>query len=152
MGRKRPSNMMSEKAQVEMYDRTGNMPLAWFVSAEQLLAAARILRKKRDSYDPSGGTVGKPVPDEGKILFAELMLRGFALECLLKGLWVKAGRRRSRRWPKKSINARDHDLEDAPSRRSSPPSVSPNYHHVHRKSSPRSTPAPAASSSAHALE
>lgn len=58
--------------------------------------------------DVRGGT---HFSDEGKILFPELMLRGFGIECLLKSLWVKAGNKivdhgRYRGVP----DAKNHDL------------------------------------------
>ena len=37
----------------------------------------------RDQFDPTQLNVGDDMPDEGKVLFPELMLKGFAVECLL---------------------------------------------------------------------
>ena len=84
-------NMMSEAEQIEYYNRTGNTPTAWIVAADSLQAAARILKGHRDRFDPMQLSVGDNVPDEGKVLFPELMLKGFAVECLMKALWLKRG-------------------------------------------------------------
>jgi len=83
--------MMLEADQIKNYDRTGNTPFAWILSADCLQAAARILKSHRDRFDAMRFKVGDDVPDEGKILFAELMLTGFAAECLLKAVWIKRG-------------------------------------------------------------
>ncbi len=82
---------MPEAEQIKHYDRTGNTPTAWILAAGSLQAAARILKAHRDLFDPSQLKVGDNVPDEGKVLFPELMLRGFAVECMLKALWLKRG-------------------------------------------------------------
>ncbi|MCH8294977.1 hypothetical protein IH992_28160, partial [Candidatus Poribacteria bacterium] len=73
------------------YDRTGTTSVAWLLTADSLQAAARILKAHRDRFDPTQLNVGDNVPDEGKVLFPELMLKGFAVENLLKALWLKHG-------------------------------------------------------------
>src|SRR4051812_14359242 len=83
--------MLSEAEQIAHFDKTANTPAAWILAADSLQAAARILRTQRDQLDPTQLAVGDIVPDEGKILFPELMLKGFAVECLLKALWLKRG-------------------------------------------------------------
>lgn len=72
-----------------MYDQAGNSPEAWASSADSLLAAATLLRAAR--ANPLN--VGDPVPDGERARPSEIMLRGFALECLFKALWVKRGNR-----------------------------------------------------------
>jgi hypothetical protein len=62
------------KEELERFDRVGNDPHAWNATAVMLLAAADLLKN--------------PPEREGMIHPPEMMLRGFALECLLKGLWV----------------------------------------------------------------
>jgi hypothetical protein len=83
--------MMPEADQIKNYDRTGNTSAAWILSADCLQTAARILKSHRDRFDPTQLKVRDDVPDEGKILFPELMLTGFAIEYLLKALWIKQG-------------------------------------------------------------
>ena len=83
--------MIPEDEQIRQFDMAGNLPITWQLAADSLLAAARILKDHRVRFDPCHLQVGDTVPDEGKVLFPELMLRGFAVECLLKGLYVKAG-------------------------------------------------------------
>jgi len=83
--------MMPQTEQIKRYDKTGNTSAAWILAADSLQAAARILKTHRDRFDPMQLKVGDNVPDEGKILFPELMLTGFAVECLLKALWLKHG-------------------------------------------------------------
>jgi hypothetical protein len=81
------------------------------MAAGSLLAAARILKDHRDRFDVNRLKVGDTVPDEGKILFPELMLRGFAIECLLKGLYVKAGNKLASGGRYLGVRgAGDHDL------------------------------------------
>lgn len=83
--------MISDKKQIENFDKIGNLPEAWELSADHLLSASRILKKHRDNFNPSSLKVGEEIPDEGKILASELMLKGYAVECLLKAVWVKKG-------------------------------------------------------------
>jgi hypothetical protein len=83
--------MMPQALQIAHFDRAGNLPASWHLSADSLFAAARLLKAQRDRYDPWSIKVGDTIPDEGKILWPELMLRGFAIECLLKALYLKRG-------------------------------------------------------------
>jgi hypothetical protein len=103
--------MMPEAEQIEHYDRLGNSPEAWIATADSLQAAARFLKAHRDRFDPTQGNVGDPMPDEGKVLFPELMLKGFAVECLLKALWLKRGNKFAVDGKYVGIQgAADHDL------------------------------------------
>jgi hypothetical protein len=83
--------VLSDDRQIEEYDKVGNDHNAWASSADGLLAASRLLRKLRTTFDLESVAVGIAIPDEGRIHPADLMLRGFAVECLLKALWVKQG-------------------------------------------------------------
>ena len=74
-----------------MYDKVGNLPSAWASSADFLLSAARVLRAARDAVYEFPIDVGDPITDGEKVFSAEIMLRGFALECHFKALWVKRG-------------------------------------------------------------
>ncbi len=83
--------MFSSSKQIGMYDWAGNSVAAWVGSADSLLAAARVLRADRDASGVAPLSVGDAVPDTGHTQPSELMLKGYALECLLKALWVKRG-------------------------------------------------------------
>lgn len=83
--------MLSDDWQLDQYHKVGNDHIAWVLSAEDLLAASRSLRKLRNAFDIESIGVGDAIPDEGRIHPADLMLRGFAVECLLKALWVLRG-------------------------------------------------------------
>jgi len=73
----------------KLHERAGNMPRAWQRSAEDLLAAAHILRERNDSFDQESLGPNDPAPPESVVKRVELMLRGMAMECLLKAVWVK---------------------------------------------------------------
>jgi hypothetical protein len=83
--------VLSDIWQLKQYHAVGNDHRAWILSAEDLLAASRLLRKLRNAFDIESVGVGDDIPDEGRIHPVELMLRGFAVECLLKALWLKRG-------------------------------------------------------------
>lgn len=70
-----------------MYDMTGNNPNAWYASVELLTQAA-----KRVRYNARPLTM--PEGDEGMFAINGVyaMLLGYAIECALKGLWVKGGK------------------------------------------------------------
>lgn len=103
--------MMPESEQIRHYDRAGNQPVTWWLAADSLLAAAGFLKVERDRFDLNCLVVGEPIPAEGKILFPELMLRGFAVECLLKGSYLKAGNTLASGGKYLGIKGvRDHDL------------------------------------------
>jgi hypothetical protein len=91
--------MTINQRQIKNYDTLGNMPESWIITTDDLLASADILKEKRmDYYKNTIHTlkVGQTIPAEGKILNCEIMLKGFAAECLLKALWVKAGNKIAR--------------------------------------------------------
>ncbi len=85
--------MMSDDRTIARHDLAGNMKGAWIMSADSLLAGARALI---DLYfpcvhgDQSNDTV---VLRDEKVLKPAFLLYGFALENLLKALWVSQGNR-----------------------------------------------------------
>jgi hypothetical protein len=83
--------VLSDEWQIEQYNKVGNDHNAWASSANDLLAASRLLGKIRAKFDIESVAAGEAIPDEGRIHPTEIMLRGFAVECLQKGLWVKRG-------------------------------------------------------------
>jgi hypothetical protein len=67
------------------YERAGDDPSAWQDSADNLLRAAAVLAERREGCEPmSLAGLLRPV---------ELMLKGIAIECLLKAAYVKRGNR-----------------------------------------------------------
>lgn len=81
--------MLSEERQRKNFDATGNCPMAWIQAAERFMASVRILRGHTNNFDPTRGETGDPIPDEGLALSVVPLLRGFAIECLLKALFLK---------------------------------------------------------------
>jgi len=72
-----------------MHERTANTPAAWEATADSLLAAAKVLRSYRDTFEPQKLKVGDPIPDGWKVGAPELLLRGLAMECMLKAALAK---------------------------------------------------------------
>jgi len=85
--------MMSESQRVKQFHANGNDPQAWRMSADELLATARVLKRQREAVSRDESRPGDLVPDESRVGAVEKMLQGFAVECLLKALWVKQGHR-----------------------------------------------------------
>lgn len=105
------SHMMPEEVQIKNYDRTANASVSWILASDSLQAAARILKAHRDRFNPTQLSIGHKLPDEGKVLFPELMLKGFAVECLLKALWLKHGNKLAIGGKYVGVKgAADHDL------------------------------------------
>lgn len=84
-------SLLPTSKQVATNDQTGNSSEAWASSADWLLAAVRILRAARDAALDNPVNAGAPLRDGETVGPSEKMLRGFALECLFKALWVKRG-------------------------------------------------------------
>ncbi len=78
---------MNKERRIEEHTWAGNAPQAWRLCAGDLLAAASVLRERREGIDPDSA----PAPDLWRLHPPELMLSGMAIECLLKALWVKRG-------------------------------------------------------------
>ena len=99
--------MLSEERQIQMHEDTGNNHIAWEIFANNLLVSSNVIKKQRDrgEVDENG------IPYDIQILFPEIMLRGFAVECLLKALWVKRGEKLVSDGEYKGIpGASDHNL------------------------------------------
>ena len=105
--------MLPEKRQIENFDNVANSLIAWQLSADSLLVSAKLLKGNRDNFDPDALNIGDPVPDEGKVLFPEIMLMGYAFECLLKALWLKNGNKIAENGAYKSVKGiAAHDLPE----------------------------------------
>lgn len=99
---------MDLKHAIESYSAAANSPSAWASAADGLLAAADVLRERRtvaerDDELARGACRTHP---------PELMLRGMAIECLLKAVWVARGQALVENGEYKRIpKAQDHDLQ-----------------------------------------
>lgn len=78
---------MDRTRRVKQHTWAGNSPDAWRSSAGDLLASATVLRERRGAVEPDSSSA----TDTWRLHPVELMLRGMAIECLLKALWVKGG-------------------------------------------------------------
>jgi hypothetical protein len=83
--------MVRRLIEIARYDWAGNSVDTWTGSADSLLAAASVLRRAREAVNVEAVDVGDPIPDDALTHPVEIMLRGFAVECLLKALWVSRG-------------------------------------------------------------
>ena len=73
------------------FDQRGNSCTNWIITSRELLAAASVLCREREKVEePKVAGVSK-APMECLTFWVELMLCGFAIECLLKALWVRNG-------------------------------------------------------------
>ncbi len=98
---------MDRKWRVEQHTWAGNSPDTWRSCAGDLRAAAAVLRERRESIDPSSA----PFSEAWRLHPAELMLKGMAIECFLKALWVKRGHKLAKDGKYVGISgAADHDL------------------------------------------
>lgn len=84
---------MDAQGRLAGFHKSGNSFHAWRASALPLLAAAQVLRQAHGSARAAleNGEVSDLLPDEGMLHASEMMLSGFAVECLLKGIWVRQG-------------------------------------------------------------
>lgn len=92
-GRRTIARMIKE----DLFEYMANEPAAWFGNADTLLKSAAKVWAGRERNPPS--------------VWVALMLRGYAVEDLLKGLWLEAGNRLSsggKFQPVPSVG--DHDL------------------------------------------
>ncbi len=74
----------------QLFKSAGNATSAWFMSADHLLAGARVLILELRHLDMDL-PIGSKIPQEAKLLPSAFLLYGFALENLLKALWLKHG-------------------------------------------------------------
>jgi hypothetical protein len=104
--------MIPDKIQKEEFNRNGNMPLAWEMTADNLLVSADILKAEREKIELSEISAGSLIPPSFVTLSVELMLRGFAVECLFKGIWLARGNKIAENGKFKGIPGikKTHDL------------------------------------------
>ena len=80
---------------IKQYNMVANEPVSWWITADNLLVASRFLCL-HSAHQLSGKEFFElhkkpPLPDETKVYGVIQMLRGMAVEALLKGLWVDYG-------------------------------------------------------------
>ena len=83
----------SESSQIREFDEIGNDFLSWEDTASELLHSASVLKEKRIQTRYPDGIEPKEPHHVPRYIgsWPELMLYAFAIECLLKGTWVKNG-------------------------------------------------------------
>ena len=105
----------SQAKQIDSYNKIANNYLSWDWTAKALLESANILRKERDLAWQSckGATFPRTVPPAALTEEVVWMLQAFAIECLLKGLFVKGGNKIAENGAYKGVDgvADNHDLE-----------------------------------------
>jgi hypothetical protein len=101
---------------VNQYDLVGNEPHAWWLTSEGLLIASNFLCLHSAHHQLSGKELFElhkrlQLPNETKVSGVIKMLRGMAIEALLKGLWVDYGGVLAENGQYKKIpNTKEHDL------------------------------------------
>lgn len=94
----------------QIFDAWGNDKTAWLLTADSLLASANILLKKIGVPAKQKKTVAK-FWNWVKIYYVARMLRGMAIECSLKALWLHSGGVLVRNGKYRGIpGAKNHDL------------------------------------------
>jgi hypothetical protein len=100
---------LSDLSPEDGYDAAANAPLAWVLIADNLLMSVSYLegvfRAGLDSK-ATGGIAGHSI----RIMGAVLMLRGCAMECFLKALYLTSGRRLGVNGRYESPGGKSHDL------------------------------------------
>ena len=78
----------------KQFDIKANLPLLWEKKGDELLTSAKLLweRWPIDKGHEVNATVSQDAP-ERSIVSVFLMLRAMALECLLKAVWLRAGKK-----------------------------------------------------------
>lgn len=77
--------MQSDGKQKRNFDRVANTTYSWCMSAQSLIFSARII------YDRFVRSLHNPSLEDSFLLPPAILLYGFGLECLFKGLWVHNG-------------------------------------------------------------
>lgn len=85
------------------FDRISSTPVYWVMKAQDLLKASQVLETQDRHFDQLK-TGGPPSEEKHNLFSVILMLRGMAIEALLKGLLTKQG----------SITSKDGELQLPP--------------------------------------
>lgn len=84
----------------QSFPEVANNPSVWEIKASELLTASRVLKEARQrafeqvyerGEDGSIRRISDNVPEEYWVGFSRLMLLGFAVECLMKALYLHKG-------------------------------------------------------------
>jgi hypothetical protein len=83
----------TDKARVANFDTKGNLPQPWWIVGQNLLASSDLLGRALVLDTPAALTEqdAQAFRMDARVRGATLMLRGCAVECLLKALYVAAG-------------------------------------------------------------
>lgn len=94
----------------ESFNTTGNDPTAWFDTAASLLDSANIIISNIGRPEEKPQTPDA-IWDWVRINYVSRMLRGMAVECLLKAVWLKSGEILASNGKFRNIpNTKSHDL------------------------------------------
>jgi len=99
----------------QAFDRLGNEYKNWKITAQELWASAAVLYREREKAEAGIAGIAGPskAPIEMLTLWVDLMLRGFAIECLLKALWVRNGNKIAKDGKYQNVTKTEkHDLVD----------------------------------------
>jgi hypothetical protein len=91
----------------KQYEAVGNLFFTWQMTAKSLLHASQMLR---DRAAKAGATPQPPPTEDNFLTPIELMLRGMAVENLLKAIWVHKGNKLVKGGKFAPIPAPNHDL------------------------------------------
>ena len=106
-------NNSSESDHAAEFDQIANDPESWLATATELLDAVAILKQANiaQNYPDGVEPPDRYSPPLYMGTWQELMLSAFAIECLLKGLWVKKGNTIARNGKYLPVTKSDnHDL------------------------------------------
>lgn len=82
------SEVIKDK-QKKQFDKFGNTPLAWQLCAEDLLIASQLISEDYSDANLKKFAKGDVDLLKARMFFLNKMLRGMALECIFKALWLK---------------------------------------------------------------
>jgi hypothetical protein len=80
-------NQMTEEELKKHYDETANDPIAWLDAANENLIAADVIDEAMAAAQKRQG----PIEHAMRLTWKSRMLRAYAVECLLKAIYVKNG-------------------------------------------------------------
>lgn len=103
---------MNEAEERQRFNTEGNSWEGWWCKAEELLSGARCIRQHTKFLDAPSIEPGKePTGEEIGLHLPMLLLRAFALECLLKARWLQLGHKLFANGKYQRVpNAGDHNL------------------------------------------
>lgn len=102
-------NILTEKEQIDDFDKTANNSNAWFTKTRSLhLAAKKLFEIYKNTVSNLQKETSGIAPISINFIDQVLLLEGFAIECLLKGLYVADGNKISKNGELKKITSKKH--------------------------------------------